>query len=444
MQVQQQSELNLGSAKKLETSNTTQSKSVDAQESQQGSPFEDQLNKQIDQSKKPVNKENSVNKQEDSEHAVDDVSASKEGGEQAEELISETTEMLEKEQKLTKELDVSEVLTSDITQQLDDVEVVSVGIEVATELPAAGNVLPLADGVELSIESTELPEVKANPQLFVQVSTENKVAAVVDPALKQSPTPLAESVSVTARSQAVISSEASPVANVVYKAVSHSDKINAQAGRQSPINELPTAEVIAQTTRLQQVPMATEISQNLSTPQHVNINSSAILSEINTSLINSPVSFNNALGTTLSSTITSGLQNPQWSQQMTDQVSFMLKGGFQQAEIKLNPAHLGPMEIKLSINDDQASVAFVAQHAPVRDALDAAIPRLREMLEQQGLNLADVDVSTQSQQQQADDEAGNEMNSLSSDDESNTLEGQAESQAAQLNIEIKSGVSIYA
>ena len=49
MQVQQQSELNLGSAKKLEANNATQSKSVDAHESQQGSPFEDQLNKQLDQ-----------------------------------------------------------------------------------------------------------------------------------------------------------------------------------------------------------------------------------------------------------------------------------------------------------------------------------------------------------------------------------------------------------
>lgn len=455
MQVQQQSELNLGSAKKLEANNATQSKSVDAHESQQGSPFEDQLNKQLDQSKKPVNKENSVKKQDDSGQTAEDISASNEGGEQAEVLTPETTEITGKEGEVSQQIDESKLATDTIMQQMDDVDVASVTIETAIELPETGNALPLSGRVELSTEATDLPEVKSNPQLFVppsverayvQPSAERQVAAavVVDPILKQTPAQVAESVSVTARPLAVISSEAIPASPVAYKAVSLTDRPNIQGNKQiSPINELPAAEVITQTTRLQQVPVATEISSNLSATQNLNMISSAVLSEINTSL-NSPGLLNNATGTTLSSTITTALQNPQWSQQMTDQVSFMLKGGFQQAEIKLNPAHLGPMEIKLSIIDDQASVSFVAQHAPVRDALDAAIPRLREMLEQQGLNLADVDVSTQSQQQQAGEGSEKGMNNTASDDEKNTLEGQLDSQAAHLNIEIESGVSIYA
>ena len=45
---------------------------------------------------------------------------------------------------------------------------------------------------------------------------------------------------------------------------------------------------------------------------------------------------------------------------------------------------------------DQASVHFTSPHGAVRDAIDTAMPRLREMLEHSGLNLADVNVSSQS------------------------------------------------
>ncbi len=91
-------------------------------------------------------------------------------------------------------------------------------------------------------------------------------------------------------------------------------------------------------------------------------------------------------------------QHGAWAQGLTDQMALMVQGKLQTAEIKLNPAHLGPMEIKLSMHDDKASVTFVTQHAAVREALDVAMPRLREMFESQGLNLANVDVSQYSDQ----------------------------------------------
>ena len=47
----------------------------------------------------------------------------------------------------------------------------------------------------------------------------------------------------------------------------------------------------------------------------------------------------------------------------------------------------------MSLQQDQASVAFVSQHAAVREALEQAIPRLREMLGEQELQLVQVDVS---------------------------------------------------
>ena len=88
--------------------------------------------------------------------------------------------------------------------------------------------------------------------------------------------------------------------------------------------------------------------------------------------------------------------HPAWGERVGEQLAFMIQGKFHSADIKLNPAHLGPLEIHVSVQDDQASVRFVSTHAAVREALDAALPRLRDMLDQQGLNLANVDVSAHS------------------------------------------------
>ena len=70
--------------------------------------------------------------------------------------------------------------------------------------------------------------------------------------------------------------------------------------------------------------------------------------------------------------------------------------GVQRANIKLNPAHLGPMEVRIQVQNDQASVHFNASHGVVRDALEAALPRLREMFDGSGVDLTDVNVSDQS------------------------------------------------
>ena len=65
------------------------------------------------------------------------------------------------------------------------------------------------------------------------------------------------------------------------------------------------------------------------------------------------------------------------------------------ASLRLNPQHLGPMEMAVSMDGDQASISFTSQHSLVRDALESSIPRLREMLSENGLNLVNVNVSQQ-------------------------------------------------
>jgi len=83
-----------------------------------------------------------------------------------------------------------------------------------------------------------------------------------------------------------------------------------------------------------------------------------------------------------------------WGQAVGERLMWMVKGDQQMAELKITPPNLGPLEVKLTISNDQASVAFLSNHAAVRDALEAAIPRLREMLAQESLQLANVDVGS--------------------------------------------------
>ena len=73
----------------------------------------------------------------------------------------------------------------------------------------------------------------------------------------------------------------------------------------------------------------------------------------------------------------------------------MSREGLGEARLRLNPAHLGPVEVRLSIQHDQASIQFAAHHGQVREAIETALPRLREMLAQEGIQLQNASVSDQ-------------------------------------------------
>ncbi len=82
-----------------------------------------------------------------------------------------------------------------------------------------------------------------------------------------------------------------------------------------------------------------------------------------------------------------------WDSAIADRLMWMVQGDQQFARLKLNPPNLGPLEVRLTVSQDQSSVAFLSQHAAVREALEAALPRLREMFDQQSLQLVRADVS---------------------------------------------------
>ncbi|WP_430009325.1 flagellar hook-length control protein FliK [Methylophaga lonarensis] len=89
------------------------------------------------------------------------------------------------------------------------------------------------------------------------------------------------------------------------------------------------------------------------------------------------------------------LNNPAWAKVMTSRVSWMAKQGVHQAELRMNPANLGPVEVRLTVQNEQASVTFLAANATTREALEQALPRLRESLSENGLQLTDAEVNDQ-------------------------------------------------
>lgn len=96
----------------------------------------------------------------------------------------------------------------------------------------------------------------------------------------------------------------------------------------------------------------------------------------------------------LSMPVPQPVSDPAWGAAIGERLVWMAKGDHQMAELKITPPNLGTIEVRLNINHDQASVSFVSHHAQVRDAIESALPRLREMLAEQSLNLVQTDVSS--------------------------------------------------
>lgn len=91
-----------------------------------------------------------------------------------------------------------------------------------------------------------------------------------------------------------------------------------------------------------------------------------------------------------------------WSSEMTSKVSWVVKEGFKTAHIQLDPPELGSLTVKVSIDQDSNThVSFVASSAHAKEALEGQMQRLRDMLQQQGMDLDSVDVEVSQDNGQA-------------------------------------------
>ena len=101
-----------------------------------------------------------------------------------------------------------------------------------------------------------------------------------------------------------------------------------------------------------------------------------------------------------------------WSEEVVNRVMYLSSANLKSADIQLEPAELGRLDIRVNISADQAAqVNFVSGHAGVREALDSQMHRLREMFAQQGMGQVDVNVSDQSRQWQGQGQERQAQNS---------------------------------
>ena len=93
--------------------------------------------------------------------------------------------------------------------------------------------------------------------------------------------------------------------------------------------------------------------------------------------------------------ITPPFDSPNWDQAINQQVVWMVQNKLQSASLTINPPHLGPVQVMMQIDNQQATVQFVSAQPEIREALQNALPLLADMLKQSGIQLGHTDVSSQ-------------------------------------------------
>jgi flagellar hook-length control protein FliK len=99
-------------------------------------------------------------------------------------------------------------------------------------------------------------------------------------------------------------------------------------------------------------------------------------------------------------TIDTPVTQRQWGNDFSQKITWMATQQQQYAELHLNPAQLGPVEVLIKVNGDQATAQFTSAHAAVRDVIEQSIPKLREMLADNGIMLGNATVSDQAPRDQ--------------------------------------------
>ncbi|WP_454441889.1 flagellar hook-length control protein FliK [Vibrio bathopelagicus] len=134
------------------------------------------------------------------------------------------------------------------------------------------------------------------------------------------------------------------------------------------------------------------------------------------------------------------------NEQVAEKVQMMMSKNLKNLDIRLDPPELGQMKIRMTMNNDVANVHFTVSNQQARDVIEQTLPRLREMLAQQGMQLADSSVQQQNSGQSQDSYNNGEQQSGSN----RTNDGQGDENLdngsnLELNVASKrDGISYYA
>jgi len=102
--------------------------------------------------------------------------------------------------------------------------------------------------------------------------------------------------------------------------------------------------------------------------------------------------------------LAAALGTPEFAPALGSQVSVLIRDGVSQAQLRLNPADMGPIEVRIRLDGDYAQVDFSALQAMTRQALEEAVPALASALRESGLTLSGGGVFEQAHQPQGERE----------------------------------------
>ena len=136
--------------------------------------------------------------------------------------------------------------------------------------------------------------------------------------------------------------------------------------------------------------------------------------------------------------VKTSMGKPGWNNSFANQITMMLNSGIQQAKIKLNPVHLGPVEAMVKITGETAVVNLTSLHLTTKEAMDNAIPRLKEMLNENGFSQVDVNVSHQDKKEQQEANLSSNKERSNSEHGNSTMPG--EEQLSEVNHDPESDV----
>ena len=129
---------------------------------------------------------------------------------------------------------------------------------------------------------------------------------------------------------------------------------------------------------------------------------------------------------------------------MQQQLLTMVKQGVQHAEIRLDPPELGHMMVRIQVQGDQTQVQFQVMQHQTKDLVEQAIPRLRELLAEQGMQLSDSHVSQGGGgRQQGESDANNEHGHSSASD-MDEISAEESVFASNSTTSYRSGIDYYA
>jgi flagellar hook-length control protein FliK len=94
----------------------------------------------------------------------------------------------------------------------------------------------------------------------------------------------------------------------------------------------------------------------------------------------------------LERTVTVPVNDANWPGAIAGHVQWLVNNNVQSATLRLSPEHLGPVEVRIDVQQSQVNVSFSALHPDTRSALEHSVPRLREIFAGGGLTLGQATV----------------------------------------------------